>query len=151
MEPMTKQLADAQQCGVYQLVRGPEEVERAAKEAGLTVFRIDIGDAQNKKDFLVRVAKALSFPDWFGGNWDALYDCLTDLDWLSTKTGYVLVFENGEHFCSSQKHEFDDATAVLIAAAEYWKAQKRPFWALVSSSKGTDCGLPEWPPSSRAR
>src|SRR5262249_413263 len=35
MEPLAKQLADARQCGVYQLVRSPEEVERAAGEAGL--------------------------------------------------------------------------------------------------------------------
>jgi RNAse (barnase) inhibitor barstar len=28
------------------------------------------------------IAAALSFPDWFGRNLDALYDCLTDLSWL---------------------------------------------------------------------
>ena len=25
------------------------------------------------------LAQALSFPDWYGGNLDALFDCLTDL------------------------------------------------------------------------
>ena len=80
MERMTKQLANARECGVFQLVRKPEEVERAAEEAGLTVFRIGIGNAKSKKDFLAQVAGALQFPDWFGGNWDALNDCLTDLD-----------------------------------------------------------------------
>ena len=144
MEPMTKQLPDAQQCGLYQLVGSPEEVERAAKEAGLAVFRIDIGHAHNKKDFLTQVAKALSFPAWFGGNWDALYDCLTDLDWLPTKTGHVLVFEKSDHFCASHK-EFDTAKAVLVETAEYWKAQGRPFWVLLAVSKGLDCGLAKWP------
>jgi RNAse (barnase) inhibitor barstar len=145
MDRMTKQLADAQQCGVYQLIRRPEEVERAAKEAGLAIFRIDIGRAHDKKDFLAHVAKALSFPDWFGGNWDALHDCLTDLDWLSTKTGYVLLFEKSERFGASHKQEFESATAVLSAAAEYWKTQGRPFWALIAVSKKWDCGLPKWP------
>jgi len=145
MEPMAKQLVDAHQSGMYQLVRSPEEVERAAKDARLALFRIDIGEAHDKKDFLASVAKALSFPDWFGGNWDALNDCLTDLDWLPTKAGYVLIFEKSEHFGTAHKEEFDLATAVLVAAAEYWKAQGRPFWALVAVSKGWDSGLPTWP------
>ena len=139
MESMAKQLADPRQCGVYQLVRKPDEVEAAALDAGLAIFRIDLAHVRNKKDFLGRVAKALSFPDWFGGNWDALNDCLTDLEWLSTKTGYVLVFEKSDHFV------FDEAIAVLGSAAEYWKEEGRPFWALIAVSKEIDCGLSEWP------
>lgn len=34
-----------------------------------------------EKDALIKLfAKHLQFPEWFGGNMDALYDCLTDLD-----------------------------------------------------------------------
>ena len=29
--------------------------------------------------FHSRIAQALGFPDWYGRNLDALYDCLTDL------------------------------------------------------------------------
>jgi Barstar (barnase inhibitor) len=36
---------------------------------------------------------AFDFPDYFGGNWNALYDCLTDLDWLPPP-GYVLFVAN---------------------------------------------------------
>jgi RNAse (barnase) inhibitor barstar len=134
---MKKQLADAGQSGVYQLTRKPEDVERAAKEAGLAVFRIDLTQARGKKDFLDRVAKTLSFPKWFGGNLDSLNDCLTDLDWLPVKTGYVLIFENTQHFA--------DALPVLNAAAEYWKEEGRPFWALFESSSSLIPALPGWP------
>lgn len=41
--------------------------------AGRTVDKLSTLDA---------IATALSFPDWFGRNLDALYDCLTDLSWL---------------------------------------------------------------------
>lgn len=36
---------------------------------------------QGKAELLERVALALSFPDYFGRNWDALIDCLSDLSW----------------------------------------------------------------------
>jgi RNAse (barnase) inhibitor barstar len=145
MKPMAKQLLSAEQGGVYQLVRKPEEVEHAAKEAGLAVFRIDIANAQDKQDFLSRVAKALSFPDWFGGNWDALNDCLRDLEWLPSKTGYVLILENIEPFGAVNKQEYEKAKAVLLSAADYWKSEGRPFWAFIAASHGWDSGLPRWP------
>ncbi len=35
---------------------------------------------QTKEEFIAAAGKALSFPDWFGQNLDALADCLDDLD-----------------------------------------------------------------------
>lgn len=40
------------------------------------------GSPTDKASTLDAIAAALSFPDWFGRNLDALYDCLTDLSWL---------------------------------------------------------------------
>src|SRR5262249_36705981 len=142
---LTKLLADPHHCGVYQLARKPEEVERAAKDAGLAVFRIDIGHVRNKKDFLAQIAGELQFPDWFGANWDALNDCLTDLEWISTKTGYVLIFEKTENFPDRHPKEFENATTVFAEAAEYWKTQGRPFWVLIEASSKRDSGLRKWP------
>ena len=145
MEALTKQLADAQRCGVYQLIHTAEEIERAAKHAGLSVFRIDIGPAKDKKDFLALLAKALSFPAWFGGNWDALSDCLRDLDALSTPTGYVVILENSERFAARCPQEYDTAKSVFQNAAEHWKTEGRPFWIFIATSRTWDTGLPRWP------
>ena len=35
-----------------------------------------------KGEAIAAIARALSFPDWFGQNLDALHDSLTDLSWL---------------------------------------------------------------------
>lgn len=35
-----------------------------------------------KSDLLEDVAQCLRFPDYFGGNWDALEECVRDLSWL---------------------------------------------------------------------
>ena len=36
------------------------------------------------------VAAALQFPYYFGENWDALDECIADLEWLPPGGGYVL-------------------------------------------------------------
>src|SRR6516162_1975648 len=144
MNPIAKQLAERQNSGVYQLIRQPEQIEQAAKQAGLTMFRIDFTHVKGKKDLLDQVVKALQFPAWFGSNWDALNDSLTDLDWLGVKAGYVIVFENIEHFARSHAQDFHVVTEILRAASEYWKNENRPYWAFLSISSGWDSSLPKW-------
>ena len=137
-------LADASANGVFQLMCEPYEIEREAKSLGLLVKRADIGHAHDKKDFLGHVSRALEFPDWFGGNWDALHDCLTDLAWLPAN-GYALVLEKAKHFGAGHKQEFAESIEVLRSAAEHWKKEGKPFFAFVHGAQGWDAGLPPWP------
>ena len=41
---------------------------------------VPIGAILNKETLLTSLAKACDFPSWFGHNWDAAWDCLTDSD-----------------------------------------------------------------------
>jgi RNAse (barnase) inhibitor barstar len=41
---------------------------------------------------LKAIGRAFAFPEWYGGNLDALYDCLTDLPERSDP-GWVVVLE----------------------------------------------------------
>lgn len=46
--------------------------------------RVDVSideSTRDKQALLRRLAQGLSFPDYFGENWDALIDCLSDLSW----------------------------------------------------------------------
>lgn len=43
-----------------------------------------------KQSLLAWYAKSLRFPDYFGGNWDALDECLRDLSWI--KDGRVVIY-----------------------------------------------------------
>jgi RNAse (barnase) inhibitor barstar len=36
----------------------------------------------SKKELLATLARQLHFPDYFGGNWDSLEECIRDLSWL---------------------------------------------------------------------
>ncbi|WP_410658080.1 barstar family protein [Amycolatopsis sp. lyj-112] len=63
-----------------------EPVAKAAAEKafarGAYPHFIDGSRTVDKASILDAIAEALSFPDYFGKNLDALYDCLTDLAWL---------------------------------------------------------------------
>lgn len=44
----------------------------------------------NKQDLFDLFATKLNFPIYFGKNWDALYDCLSDLTWMKEKRFLIL-------------------------------------------------------------
>ena len=135
---------DSAKAGVFHLTADVRGIAEAAEAAGLAVIRIDIGHAHDKKDFLNDVSKAMKFPDWFGGNWDALADCLKDLSWLQAK-GWVVILEKSKHFCAGHRHEFEEAMDVMAEAAANWRGRGKPFWTLIGGPDGWKSGWPELP------
>ncbi len=45
---------------------------------GARLQTIDLGGARTKAEVLEVLARELSFPNWWGRNWDACWDCMTD-------------------------------------------------------------------------
>ncbi len=45
------------------------------------VVKID-NTINSNQDLLKNLSNSLNFPDYFGMNWDALYDCLRDFSWI---------------------------------------------------------------------
>jgi RNAse (barnase) inhibitor barstar len=144
MDDIAQLLADSEKAGIYHLNRDPRQLAQAATAAGLAAWRVDIGHAHDKEDFLDHVSAALAFPRSFGGNWDAFVDCLRDLSWVEGK-GYVVILEKSKHFCAAHKHEFDEAIESLTEASEFWKEQGKPFWGLIGGPDGWDSGYPPMP------
>jgi RNAse (barnase) inhibitor barstar len=144
MDDLAQALASPEKSGVYHLTKDGRQVAQSATDAGLAAFRIDIGHAHDKKDFLGHLSKAMRFPDWFGGNWDALADALKDLSWIDS-AGYVVILEKSKHFHDAHRHEFDEAVDVLKDAAAFWRGQGKPFWALVGGAEGWKSGYPPMP------
>lgn len=85
---------------------------------------------QEKEALLRAIAAALRFPGWFGQNWDALEDCLTDLSWLDAE-GYVLVFDDAR-----AGDDFGVLVDVLRSSAEYWAGRGKRFFALFVDPTG---------------
>jgi RNAse (barnase) inhibitor barstar len=137
-------LNEPAKAGVFHLSGDARELARAAATAGLMVIYVDIGHVHDKADFLADASRAMRFPDWFGGNWDAFADCLKDLSWLSAK-GWVVIFEKSKHFCGGHGHEFAEAMEIMAEASVYWRNQGKPFWTLIGGPDGWKSGWPEMP------
>ncbi|MBW3551611.1 MAG: barstar family protein [Proteobacteria bacterium] len=93
------------------------------------VARIDLAGCTDKAVALDRLARALRFPAWFGGNWDALADCLGDLGWWPAE-GYLLLIEHVWQWRAQDRAEFDTLLAILTEAAMEWAGRGKAFWVL---------------------
>lgn len=91
-----------------------DDVIRAATDAGLTPIVVDCDRARSRSAVLRAIAKAVDFPEFFGSNLDALYDCLSDTV-VDQRDGLFLWFDKlhtGDPILA------DDAKAVLDVCAD---------------------------------
>jgi RNAse (barnase) inhibitor barstar len=100
--------------------------------------------AGTRVGFFCAIAKAFHFPDYFGHNWDAVYDCLTDMSWL-TADGFVLVLDRFDRFAANEPEQWQIAMKVLQDACAFWRPLARPFLVLFDCSEHTVPVLPALP------
>lgn len=136
-------LADSSQSGAYFVdVRDRDALLSVAQGLGFATVPIDFADCSDKDDALARMALALDFPEWFGGNWDALADCVSDLSWKPAD-GYVLLLENVHAWRTAAPADFDTAIDIFNEAAAGWMRMRKPFWALMPLPADVLAGVPE--------
>lgn len=124
-------LRETARAGVYHLPHGgADAIAAATRELGFLFRHVDLAGCADKTDFLDRIAAALDFPAWFGRNWDALADCLGDLDWLPAP-GYVIVLEHADRFRVAAETDFVTALETLEGAAHEWADAGVPMWIFV--------------------
>jgi RNAse (barnase) inhibitor barstar len=128
MNDLDQLLSSLTQSGVCATREASATLAAAASARGYGVYRIDLARVADKADLMERLQRALQFPAWFGRNWDALDDCLTDMSWHG-EVGYVLLLSGGGDLRRCQTALFHTLVDVLKAAADYWRGLERPFWA----------------------
>lgn len=115
-----------------------EDALEHARAAGLTPYVVDCDRARSRSAVLRAVVKAVDFPEYFGGNLDALYDCICDTV-LDQKTGLFLWFES---LHSGDPALAEDAAAILAVCddvVEFAKNNDRCFaYAVVHAGKHPD-------------
>lgn len=120
------------QNGVYFV--GTDDLGRMAREAArheLHVARTDLAGCHDKGDLLQRLGVSLSLPETFGHNWDALADCLRDLDWLPG-WGHVLLFEHVDELRQAASGDYDILLGILDDAATFGNDHDMPWFAFLA-------------------
>jgi RNAse (barnase) inhibitor barstar len=77
------------------------------------------GKCRTTAGLFTEFAQALNFPDYFGRNWDALEECLADLEWLPAN-GYVLLFTSAELILPDDEEDYATFLEVMSDAGEAW-------------------------------
>ena len=123
MGKLLERLKDPARSGTYRSSRR-EPVAEALRGSRLDAATVSFKGAGGKDGMLKALAQGFAFPEWFGGNWDALEDCLTDLSWRPAD-GHVLLLED-----FSLSDELGILIDVLASSAEFWAARGKPFFAV---------------------
>jgi hypothetical protein len=101
-----------------------------AETRGWLVFYLDGREIDDKSSFLAQVAQSLRFPAYFGHNWDAFEELITDLSWAPARR-YLLIYDHVSLFGRGQPEAWQTARAILAGAVGYWQAQDVPLVVLL--------------------
>src|SRR3954470_18045970 len=118
----TAETADCDRCspGIYTIDAAQREAvlraEAFPKDFDTAVLNGDV--AGTRAGFFQEIARVLHFPDYFGHNWDAVYDCLTDLTWLPG-AGCVVVLDRFERLAIDQPEQWEIGLKVLREACVF--------------------------------
>ena len=124
----------AKRSGVFRAPARIEVLRATATQGGFLWLELPLGAVTDKTQFFALCAKQLKLPSYFGGNWDALADCVRDFNWLNGK-GYVLHLSDGEKFAKAAADDHQTALDVLAEAAEFWKGKGTPFVVFVDGAR----------------
>lgn len=84
------------------------DIQHAVEHAGWQFGYVDGVALESKKEVLGAIGAALDFPDHYGGNLDALRDCLRDLD-----SPTVLLWDGWGSLARAEPNAFEKVCRVL--------------------------------------
>jgi hypothetical protein len=112
----------------------------AAKRSGVAWHDLDLAGVADRGAFLRRCAEALSLPYWFGGNWDALHECLAEL--AAATTGAVVHWRRGATLAQRSPDTVATALEIFAEAATYPAGSGRVFLVVVDRDSAAGAKLP---------
>lgn len=112
-----------------------------AERARFSVLSTEIAERATGDDVLNQLGSTLKFPIWYGANFDALFDCLTDPGWQPAK-GHLLLLTGMSRLRAASPDDFATLIDVFLAVAEARTGKEGPFWIVIDTPAR---GVPVFP------
>ena len=101
-------------------------LSKELRQKGLYVAEGRLSDVSTKTELLRVVAECMKFPDYFGYNWDALDECLRDMEWCPSR-GYILALRDATSGWKTAPRLMGELADCWAFAAKEWVASSTAF------------------------
>lgn len=120
--------------GVYHLTPQQAEALPALAAKSHRIFKqADLSACKSKRQILTQLGHDLAFPDWYGANFDALQDCLSDHDWRP-KSGLIVLLTGVAHLSQIDAETLGTLIEILQAGCQPGDTTNTPpLWFLIDS------------------
>ena len=89
---------------------------------------IDGSKCKSRSGLFSELTHIFEFPSYFGHNWDALDECVTDLEWMPGR-GYILLIKNADQLLSEDANEsYAIFIDIMKKAGEEWSIPQVGEW-----------------------
>jgi RNAse (barnase) inhibitor barstar len=109
-------------------------VEASARRKKLAFFHVDGRNVQRKEQLMTALATALRLPAHFGQNWDALEECLIDLEPVDGP-GYLLLYDHIDGLMQSHPDQFETLVEILRDAVASWQEDDTVMTVVLAGAK----------------
>jgi hypothetical protein len=105
---------------------------------------LDLSDVGDRQAFMDRCIADLRLPDWFGRNWDALADCLTDLSWWPAEGGGRRLHVRGwSRYAKALPREWRIVKDILRDAELFWRHTDTELIVVLEEATNQDTAVPD--------
>ncbi len=129
----SKLASGALKAGTYRTYRPLACGDDAGNVRPLYHYRLPEMASVQRDALLSALSDTLGFPDYFGFNWDAAFDCLTDRDW---EAGAVVIIEmNIPPAADADEAMLTTLIEMMSDASRFWIDQNVTLYFLIESPR----------------
>lgn len=108
-------------------VRTPVTMSEDTKGRFDVEFVINGKKGINAADLFTLLKSLFDFPEYFGGNWDALNDCMHDLKVKESVESFAITITNAEYLLQNDDNALVIFVDILVSCINNWWEKNKKF------------------------